>query len=276
VSESTAAPPLDRARLERLLARAPLVHEAIVFDRVTSTNDLLRKLAADGAPAGTVVLAEEQTGGRGRMGSRWHSPLGVGLYLSVLFRPSSDPRHLTRWTLGAAVAAAEACRAATGAEIGIRWPNDLLWRGAKLAGALAESRGTTNRATDLVIGLGVNVGQAPRDFPDDLRDSASSLAIACGGRAPAREDLAAGFLTRLAEVAGWIENGRWDEVARRWEGLAPEGVGRRVRVHARECGEAPYCGVTAGLDEAGALRVRRDDGRLVGVRWIESMRPEEA
>ena len=94
---------LDGERVRLLLQDVPFVSRVVVADRVASTNDTLRALADAGAPAGTVVLAEEQTHGRGRLGSRWHSPRGTGLYLSVLLRPRRPPAELTRWTIGAAL-----------------------------------------------------------------------------------------------------------------------------------------------------------------------------
>ena len=110
----------------------------VVLTTVSSTNDEMRRLAERGAKDGTVVIAGEQTAGRGRRGSRWHSAPGLGLYLSALFRPGGRSEQLTRWTLAASVAAVEACREAGASEVCIDWPNDLTWRGKKLAGILTQ------------------------------------------------------------------------------------------------------------------------------------------
>jgi BirA family biotin operon repressor/biotin-[acetyl-CoA-carboxylase] ligase len=246
-----------------------------LLDSVGSTNDLARELAAEGAPEGTVVIAERQTAGRGRRGRTWLSPRHLGLYVSVLFRPSAPAAEVTRWTLGASVAACEACRRLTGAEVAIKWPNDLMWRERKLGGVLAEMRSTGGMPTDLVVGAGLNVGQRLGDFPDALSSSATSLRLAAGGTAPNRERLAAVYLRELAGIAGDLGRGDWSTVAGRWQRLSPGAIGQRVHVLAQGDEGREYEGVTSGLDEAGALLVRRPDGRIVKVRLAESVVPRE-
>ena len=169
------------------------------------------------------------------------------------------------------MAACEACRRLTGAEVVIRWPNDLLWSGRKLGGVIAELRSAGNRARELVIGTGLNISHTEDDLPAELSGSATSLRLAAGGRAPRREQIAAAYLQGLARVVGELERGSWACVAQRWESLAPGAVGLAVRVRSRPAGEGGYDGVTAGLDETGALRVRRADGSLASVRQAESL-----
>jgi BirA family biotin operon repressor/biotin-[acetyl-CoA-carboxylase] ligase len=267
---------VDEARLRNLLRGEPFVRKLVVMDTVASTNDIARDLAAEGAGEGTVVVAEQQTAGRGRMGRVWHSPRGLGLFVSVLFRPRAPVFELTRWTLGAAVAACEACRQTSGAAVQIDWPNDLLWRGKKLGGVLAEMRTAGGTATHLVIGAGLNVGQDGSDFPDGLSSSATSLRMACGGGVPPREPLAAAYLHELAGIARDLGEDGWSGVAQRWEALAPGAVGRRVRVTSGNGKAATYEGVTEGLDDVGALRVRRPDGEVASVRLVESVVSLEA
>jgi BirA family biotin operon repressor/biotin-[acetyl-CoA-carboxylase] ligase len=266
---------LDEKRLCLLLRGEPLVTRLVLRGSVGSTNDLLRALAAEGADEGTVVLAEQQTAGRGRLGRPWHSPHGMGLFLSVLFRPTEPVTELTRWTLGAAVAACEACRQLTGADVAITWPNDLVWRGRKLGGVLAEMRSAAGAATDLVVGTGLNVSQAASDFPDELSSSATSLRLAATGRVPEREELAAVYLRELAGIVQTLRDGAWSAVARRWENLAPTAFGQQVRVISQGGAADEYQGITSGLDEVGALRVRRVDGRVESVRLVESILPLE-
>jgi BirA family biotin operon repressor/biotin-[acetyl-CoA-carboxylase] ligase len=272
---SAAARALDERRLGALLRGEPLGGRIVVRDSIGSTNDILRDLAAEGAAEGTVAMAEQQTAGRGRLGRAWHSPRGLGLFVSVLFRPPGPVIELTRWTLGAAVAACDACRRLTGADVTIAWPNDLVWEGRKLGGVLAETRSSAGAASDLVVGAGLNVGHAIEDFPHELSSSATSLRLAAPGRAPEREELAAAYLRELGGIARALHDGAWSTVARRWEHLAPGATGRPVRVVSRGGESDEYQGTTSGLDEVGALRVRRTDGRIVSVRLVESIRPLE-
>ena len=263
---------LDAERLDRLLRDLPFVQRFVLLERTNSTNEVARQLAAEGAEAGTVVIAEEQTAGRGGRGNAWYSPAGLGLYLSAVLRPGASAAKVTRWTLGSAVAACEACRELSCAEVGIRWPNDLLVGGRKVGGVLAELRTVGGRPKDLVIGLGLNVGHERSDFPDELCSSATSLRLAGGLPIPDRESLAALFLRALGSVSRELESDAWSAVARRWVALAPGAVGQPVDV-VPHSGAGGYTGRTRGLDELGALRVQRDDGRVVSVRSVESVRP---
>jgi BirA family biotin operon repressor/biotin-[acetyl-CoA-carboxylase] ligase len=272
---SRSARALDEECLRGLLRGEEFVQKLVLLDTVSSTNDIARDLAAEGAGEGTVVLAERQTAGRGRMGRFWDSPRGLGLYVSVLFRPPAPAVELTRWTLGAGVAACEACRQRTGTAVEIEWPNDLVWSGKKLGGVLAEMRTAGEQPTHLVIGAGLNVGQDVADFPDELFSTATSLRLAGGGVAPQREPLVAAYLRELAGIARALGRDAWGAVAQRWEALAPRASGRRVRVTPRNGKESAYEGITMGVDDVGALRVRRPDGDIVSVRLAESVVPLE-
>jgi BirA family biotin operon repressor/biotin-[acetyl-CoA-carboxylase] ligase len=247
----------------------------IVLDTVGSTNDELRRLAATGAPEGTVVVAEHQLAGRGRRGREWFSPPGVGLYLSVLFRPMEEPVRLTRWTLAASIAACEACRRSSGRAVEIEWPNDLFFEGRKLAGILAETRTTGSRTCDMVVGAGINVHQRADDFPPELATRAISLRrIGCAGMLE-REGLAVDLLRRLAVLATALRRGDWSSVAKRWERLAPGARDRPVRILAGNSGP-PIIGLTRGLDESGALRVESEDGKVIAVRLADAVEPLES
>ena len=268
---------LDSGRLSARLAGQDWITRLVVLGSVDSTNDELRRLAAQGAREGTVVLADHQRQGRGRRGRTWHSPAGQGLYVSVLFRPTARLENVTRWTLAGAVAACAACRGMTGVPVEIEWPNDLVHASRKLGGVLTEMRSRGARATELVLGTGLNVLQRDEDFPLELARVATSLACAAG-RPVDRLELAACYLEQLGQVAARLRDGEWASVARRWEAWAPGGRGRRVRVSlaARVGGRATYEGTTRGLDERGALRVLRDDGGLESVRMVEAVEPVES
>lgn len=138
-----------------------------------STNDLARELALAGEAEGTVVVAEEQTAGKGTKGRTWFSPRGKGLYLSVILYPSRPDVSLL--PLVAGLAAREAIFASFRIRVGLKWPNDLLWEGKKLAGILCESSFKGNRMTHAVLGIGLNVSHEQEDFPPELRAQAISL-----------------------------------------------------------------------------------------------------
>jgi BirA family biotin operon repressor/biotin-[acetyl-CoA-carboxylase] ligase len=266
-------PALDAGRLRRELAAAG-ASGVVVHDRVGSTNDDAWRLAADGAPSWTVVVAGEQTAGRGRHGRLWLSTPGLGLYASVLVRSWTGHRVPGRYTLAAAVAAAFAAREA-GVPAEIDWPNDVVVGERKLAGVLAESRSAGPLADAFVVGCGCNVLHAERDFPPELRGRATSLALA-GAPAPDRERLAADWVRALVELYDLLARDGWGEVARRFTAAARGVHGRRVLVEPPgPAGPAAYEGVTCGVDDLGLLRVRSDDGAVRSVHAAASVRDGE-
>lgn len=145
------------------------------YDTVDSTNTVCKNLAAQGAPSGTAVIARRQTAGRGRMGRSFESPEGLGLYLSVLWRPEGTPEDLLPLTPMAAVSTAMAIRRVTGAPVRIKWPNDLVLEGRKLAGILTEASLSGRGVDHVVIGIGVNLRQRPDDFSPEVARIATSL-----------------------------------------------------------------------------------------------------
>lgn len=151
------------------------------FETITSTNDVLKQMALQGAPEGTVLVADSQSGGRGRLGRTFLSPSGVGIYLSVLLRPACMPGELMHLTCGSALAACNAIEQTAGFRPGVKWTNDIVYRKKKLAGILTElglnQDGSTAYA---IIGIGINCNQKPEDFPPELREIAGSLKMVSG------------------------------------------------------------------------------------------------
>lgn len=151
------------------------------FETITSTNDVLKQMALQGAPEGTVLVADSQSGGRGRLGRTFLSPSGVGIYLSVLLRPACMPGELMHLTCGSALAACNAIEQTAGFRPGVKWTNDIVYRKKKLAGILTElglnQDGSTAYA---IIGIGINCTQKPEDFPPELREIAGSLKMVSG------------------------------------------------------------------------------------------------
>ncbi len=167
------------------------------YPTLDSTNDRIRAMARQGAPHGTVLVADHQTGGHGRLGRTFQSPAGSGVYLSILLRPSCAPTELMHLTCAAAVAMCQAIEASSGITPGIKWTNDLVSGRRKLGGILTELGFTPQGAVDYaIVGIGINCCQAPEDFPPELRDMAGSLAMA-SGRTIDRSRVAAAMMEAL-------------------------------------------------------------------------------
>lgn len=227
-------------------------------ERVGSTNDLALAAGEAGAPAGLLVLAEEQIAGRGRLDRRWHAPAGQCLLMSLLFRPG-DPfaQRASRITMMCGLSLAEAATQVAGIEVHLKWPNDLIitredgaWR--KIAGMLSEIGGAAQSPDLLVVGLGLNVN-VPAAALANLAPNAGSLQAEIGHPVD-RVALLDDFLTRLeAAYARWDSG--WDPL-RAWEARLAW-IGQRVSVHTPG---AVHTGVAIGVDEEGALLLRQPDG----------------
>jgi BirA family biotin operon repressor/biotin-[acetyl-CoA-carboxylase] ligase len=272
-----AAPRLDVARLRGLLSAIAFVRRVEVVESTGSTNDDARRLSRQGAPSGTVVIANHQRIGRGRLGRSWHSAPGLGLYISVLIRPSRPVDAPTRWTLASALAACEACLAVGCEDVVIEWPNDLYHDGRKLAGTLTELRSVGGSVEEVIVGTGFNVNHDAEDFPTDLTRQATSLAMALGGRPVDRERLASAYVERLGARVALLERGGWDALVAEWTRRAPRASGARVEVRSPRAAEGGrFEAVTRGVDANGALRVERPDGTIVSVHSNASVASLEA
>ena len=167
-----------------------------VFEETTSTNDVIEKLARDNVPEGAVVFAESQTRGRGRLGRKWMSPARKGLWFSILLRPAMRPATVTQLTIAAATGLFRAIRAQTGITPEIKWPNDILIHGKKIAGILTELSAELDKVKYVILGLGIDVNITTAEFPAELRKLATSLRIETG-RLQNRADLAIKILQEL-------------------------------------------------------------------------------
>ncbi len=186
---------------EKIAARLPEDAKSVqlhVFDTVTSTNDLLRDAAEQGAPEFTVYAARQQTAGKGRQGRQFYSPPHSGLYLSMLLRPQIQAAETLALTPMAAVAAAEAVEQCTTQRVQIKWVNDLLLHGRKICGILAESKFSAGTVPDYVIvGIGINLTEPTGGFPADLRDIAAAVYPQGTEPETAFADCAAALITAL-------------------------------------------------------------------------------
>lgn len=229
------------------------------FFKTDSTNAVALALAADGEPHGSLVIAEEQTAGRGRLGRAWHSEKMSGIYLSLILRPEMTPQQAPLLTLVAGLAARDAVVQVTGLAVDLRWPNDLLTGGKKFCGILTEMQAEAQRIHYVVVGIGMNVNHAK--LPAELEPIATSLRLATG-RPVSRLELLAGLLASFDRYYNQFLNEGSAPLIARFSEVSSYARGKRVRVAApRE----EFTGVTEGLDPTGTLLVRRDDGQLVPV-----------
>lgn len=224
------------------------------YEELGSTNDRARELAEAGAEHGEVVVAEAQTAGRGRRGRGWVSPPRKNLYVSVVLRPDLPPSRAPELTLVASVAVCEALRQA-GVDAGIKWPNDVLASGKKIAGILTELAAEPDRVSWVVVGMGINVNARQEDFPDDLRAQATSVLLERGHPAP-RALLAAACFTALESWVDRHAEEGFGPVRTAWRERSVT-LGQRVVVKV-DGGE--LTGVAEDIDEAGALLVRGPSG----------------
>jgi BirA family biotin operon repressor/biotin-[acetyl-CoA-carboxylase] ligase len=228
-----------------------------VFQETTSTNDVVEKLARDAVKEGVVVFAESQTKGRGRLGRKWISPSRKGLWFSVLLRPDLSPQEATQLTVASGTALRRAIEAATGVKAQIKWPNDILIGGKKVAGILTELSAELDRVKHIILGIGVDVNLSPAEFPQDLRKLATSLKIETG-KTISRADLAVVILRELDHDYARVIGGKFESIADEWEEHCGT-MGQTVAIHV---GERRIHGRAESLDDDGALLVRTEHGRL--------------
>jgi BirA family biotin operon repressor/biotin-[acetyl-CoA-carboxylase] ligase len=228
-----------------------------VFEQTTSTNDIVEKLARDGVKEGAVVFAESQTKGRGRLGRKWVSPTRKGLWFSVLLRPDLRPQESTRLTVISATAICRAVKAVAGLSAEIKWPNDVLIEGKKVAGILTEMSAEPDRVRHVILGIGVDVNQDANEFAGELRPVATSLKIQ-SGEAVSRAELAAAILCELDADYERVCSGQFPQVADEWEAACVT-IGKNVTVH---MGSRKFAGRAEALDDDGALLVRTEHGHL--------------
>lgn len=234
----------------------PLVRP-VVFVETASTNDDAKQAASEGAPAGASFVADRQRAGRGRQGRRWHAAGGTSLLVSIVLRPSIEPMALPPLALVAGLAVIDAITAqAPGLDVKLKWPNDVLASGRKLAGVLVEAALSNGRVAWAVVGVGVNVRRGA--LPPELASTATSLeALGARGEGLERGALLGHLLARLVGRLGAFERGGFAALAD--EARARDGLlGRRVS------GER-LRGVAAGIADDGRLLVRTPEGLEVPV-----------
>lgn len=233
----------------------PHVH---LYTRIDSTNVRAVQLAAEGAPAGTLVLADEQTAGRGLDGRRWHSPRGAGLYVSIVFRPRQATNPMLIPLLAGVATARAIERLAPRLEPAIKWPNDLIVNDRKVGGVLSEAAWSGREPRYVVVGVGLNVHQQAKDFPEELRDVAISLDMAAN-RELSRLELADSVIDEIEEHCADPPESLDRDRLRQFD--------ERDWLRDRRCsveteGGSPREGTAVGIAPDGALLFRPDRGAL--------------
>ena len=228
-----------------------------VFEETTSTNDVMARLARGGVKEGVVVFAESQTQGRGRLGRRWISPARKGLWFSVLLRPDIAPQAATQLTIAAATALARAVHLQTGLIPEIKWPNDLLIGGKKIAGILTEMSAELDHLKEVILGIGIDVNQEAHELPPALRKTATSIRIESGQRVD-RAELAVVILRELDRDYERVKRGEFDVVAEEWREHCST-IDSQVSIRV---GDRVVRGRAESLDADGALLLRGPHGHL--------------
>ena len=223
---------------------------------IDSTNQLAKKLAYHGAADGTIVVAEEQTGGKGRLDRKFFSPRGKGIWFSVILRPNLLPKDAPKCTLMAAVAVAEAMKRFN-LKAEIKWPNDIMHDGRKLVGILTEMTGEIGKISYIVIGVGINVNIKRKEFPKDLRDVAASLSELTGDEI-SRVKLFRAVLEEFDKLYCKINKSGFDEILKLWRKYNIT-LGKNIRVISASDGKS-FTGKAVDLNADGALIVETEDG----------------
>ena len=224
---------------------------------VDSTNRLAKKLAYHGAAEGTIVVAEEQTGGKGRLERNFYSPRGKGIWFSVILRPNFLPHDAPKCTLMAAVAVAEAMKRFN-MKAQIKWPNDIMFNGRKLVGILTEISGELGKINYLVIGIGINVNISRDDFPEELQPVAASLSEICGEEISRVKFLRA-VLEEFDKLYREVNSTGFDNVLKIWRKYNVT-LGKNIRVISAIDGGETFTGRAVDLNSDGALVVKTDNG----------------
>lgn len=242
----------NKRELEQGLKTKTMGQTIYFYEETDTTNNHARELALEGAPEGTLVVAEKQTAGRGRRGKVWESPLGTGIWMSLVLRPQIAPTEASVLTLLCGLATAEAIEAETGLSAGIKWPNDILINGKKAVGILTEMDCEMSEVHFVIPGIGINVNTA--SFPPEIADIATSLYLECG-KTVSRRRLVHKVLERLEEhYETFLRTGSFAAMLEDYRKHCIT-LGKEVHVLGRE----PFFAEALDITPEGELLVRRAD-----------------
>jgi BirA family transcriptional regulator, biotin operon repressor / biotin---[acetyl-CoA-carboxylase] ligase len=228
--------------------------QIVFYDTVGSTNTVALELA-EGTEEGSVIIADRQEKGRGRLGRSWVSPAGVNIYLSIILRPRLGPEYVTLLTILSAVACTHGLRKTTGLAVSVKWPNDLMVSERKLGGILTETKIIRNGIVLAVIGIGINVNMAAPDFPDHMRSTATSVKNETS-KSVMREPIISAILNETDRWYKVLQIGQTQEIISEWRRLTST-LGRQVLV---TTGQDTYIGLAEAIDDRGMLLIRLPSG----------------
>lgn len=245
--------------VESRLCTRRMGHPVVYYEEVTSTNQVLKKLAEEGAPEGTLVTADAQNQGKGRAGRVWMIQPGANIAMSLLLRPQISPARISMVTLVMGLAVTCACRELYGVDTGIKWPNDVVINGKKICGILTEMSMELMAVNYVVIGTGINVNET--EFPEEIRDKATSLQLELG-RKLGRAELMACCMKYFEEFYDqFLSTGDLSLLQEQYNGLL---LNRNRGVRVLEPGRE-YSGVALGINKDGQLLVEKEDGSQTAV-----------
>lgn len=227
----------------------------IYMDSTDSSNREAKLLAQEGAPEGTIVVAETQSAGRGRLTRGWFSPYGKGIWMSLILRPKFSPIEAPKCTLMAAVALTKAFHALGLETAGIKWPNDILVKGKKIVGILTEMSGTMEEISYIIMGMGINISVGKSELPEDIKDIATSFAME--GVTVDRKVALQTILQELENQYNKVVSGGFDTTLEEWKQLS---VTLHQDVEVRAPGNT-YVGHAIDIDRDGNLIVRLPNGK---------------
>ena len=246
--------------LKNNLAGKLIGHKLYYYPEIGSTNDEAYRLGMEGAPEGTVIIAGSQTKGKGRMQRVWHSPAGSNIYTSIVLRPRLKSTAAPQISLVAGVAVAELLEQYCPGRVTLKWPNDVLLNERKVCGILAQMKTMAEEVDFVVVGIGLNVNIQRNEFPEELRNLATSLR-AEAGRKISRQDLIISLYENLAKWYKKLLQDGFAAVKEKWLSLAPM-IGRNVQVMFLQ---ETVTGKALGIDGQGALLVLTTKGEAISV-----------
>lgn len=249
---------IDEIVIKQRLSTEILGSKIVSVNSTESTNTLAKELASEGCEEGTVIIADEQIGGKGRMGRSWVSPPKKGIWMSIILKPRIAPAKAPLITSMAAIAVARAIEIVTGLKPAIKWPNDILIDDKKVCGILTEMQGDMDAIHYVVVGIGINVNLDMEDFPQEIEDRATSLKIE-SGEFISRAKIIREVLKELEEVyAQYVKTGDSESIISEIEANSAT-IGKRIRVTGVNINIE---GVAVDIADDGALMVMLDDGQM--------------
>lgn len=246
--------------LKKKLLGKTIGHMLYYYQEIGSTNDEAFKLAGAGALEGTVIIADSQTKGKGRLQRIWHSPSGANIYTSIILRPNFAPKLAPQMLIMAGVAIAEILEEYCIGRVNLKWPNDVYLNGKKVCGILSQMKTTVNDVDFVVLGIGINVNISYEQLPLDIRDIATSLNIE-GGREFSRQELIISLYENLTKWYKKLKRNGFDEIKEKWLSMTPM-IGCNIQVMFQD---EVIRGKALDIDEHGSLIIMNSEGETIKI-----------